>query len=148
RSVGARGPGDVRGERRAQRVAPVGSGTLVDDPVILTCALSGALASREQCPAIPYTPAEYAAEARRVFDEGGVMVHIHARTVTGEPSHEVSDFAAITAAIRDEVGEALIINYSTGAVGVPVSKRLAYLTELRPEVGALNMGSMNYAKYS
>jgi uncharacterized protein (DUF849 family) len=119
-----------------------------DDPVILTCAVSGALASREQCPAIPYTPAEYAAEARRVVDEGGVMVHLHARTVDGAPSHEVSDFRAITSAIRDEVGDALIINYSTGALGVPVAKRLAYLRELRPEIGALNMGSMNYAKYS
>jgi uncharacterized protein (DUF849 family) len=121
---------------------------LVDDPVILTCALSGALASREQCPAIPYTPAEYAAEARRVVDEGAVMVHLHARTASGEPSHEVSDFRAITSAIRDEVGDTVIVNYSTGALGVPVAKRLGYLTELRPEIGALNMGSMNYAKYS
>jgi 3-keto-5-aminohexanoate cleavage enzyme len=121
---------------------------LAGDPVILTCAMSGALASREQCPAIPYTPAEYAAEARRVVDEGGVMVHLHARTVLGAPSHEVSDFRAITSAIREEVGDAVIVNYSTGALGVPVSKRLAYLTELRPEIGALNMGSMNYAKYS
>ena len=30
------------------------------------------IANREQCPAIPYTPAEYAAEARRIVDEGGV----------------------------------------------------------------------------
>ena len=37
----------------------------VDDPVLLTCAISGAVANRDQCPAIPYTPAEYAAEARR-----------------------------------------------------------------------------------
>ena len=29
-----------------------------------------------------------------------------------------------------------------------VEKRIAYLRELRPDVGALNMGSMNYAKYS
>jgi 3-keto-5-aminohexanoate cleavage enzyme len=121
---------------------------LADDPVILTCAMSGALASREQCPAIPYTPAEYAAEARRVVDEGGVMVHLHARTPDGTPSHEVEDFRAITSAMRDEVGDAVIVNYSTGALGVPVAKRLAYLTELRPEIGALNMGSMNYAKYS
>ena len=110
--------------------------------------MSGALASREQCPAIPYAPAEYAAEARRVVDEGGVMVHLHARTVDGAPSHEISDFRAITEAIRAEVGDAVIINYSTGALGVPVAKRLAYLQELRPEIGALNMGSMNYAKYS
>ena len=37
---------------------------------------------------------------------------------------------------------------STGALGVPIDKRVAYLHELRPEIGALNMGSMNYAKYS
>ena len=42
----------------------------------------------------------------------------------------------------------MIINYSTGAIGVPLEKRIAYLRELRPEVAALNMGSMNYAKYS
>ena len=76
------------------------------------------------------------------------MVHIHARTVDGAPSHEVSDFRAITEAIKAEVGDALIVNYSTGALGVPVEKRLEYLSELRPEIGALNMGSMNYAKYS
>ena len=110
--------------------------------------MSGALASREQCPAIPYTPAEYAAEARRAMDEGAVMVHLHARTVDGTPSFEVSDFRAITEAIRGEVGDGLIINYSTGALGVPISKRVTYLRELVPEVGALNMGSMNYAKYS
>ena len=110
--------------------------------------MSGALASREQCPAIPYTPAEYAAEARRVVDEGGVMLHLHARTPDGKPSHEIEDFRAITEAIRAEVGDAVIVNYSTGALGVPVEKRLAYLRELRPEIGALNMGSMNYAKYS
>ena len=42
----------------------------------------------------------------------------------------------------------MIINYSTGAIGVPLEKRIAYLRELRPDVAALNMGSMNYAKYS
>ena len=54
--------------QRAHRYSS--AGPLADDPVILTCAISGALASREQCPAIPYTPAEYAAEARRIVDEG------------------------------------------------------------------------------
>src|SRR3954468_19642998 len=121
----------------------------VDDPVILTCAISGAVANRDQCLAIPYTPEEYAAEARRIVDEGGVMIHIHARRPDGTPSYEVEDFRAITEAIRAELAEDdVIVNYSTGAVGVPVAKRIAYLRELRPDVAALNMGSMNYAKYS
>src|SRR2546421_12329467 len=120
----------------------------IDDPAIITCSISGSLANRDQCPAIPYTPDEYAAEARRIADEGGAMVHIHARRPDGTPSYEIEDFRAITEAIRAEVGDALIINYSTGAMGVPVDKRIAYLRELRPDVAALNMGSMNYAKYS
>jgi len=120
----------------------------VEDPVVITCSISGSLANREQCPAIPYTPEEYAAEARRIVDEGATMVHIHARTPDGTPSYEVEDFRAITEAIKAEVGDDLIINYSTGAMGVPVEKRIAYLREMKPDVAALNMGSMNYAKYS
>jgi 3-keto-5-aminohexanoate cleavage enzyme len=120
----------------------------LDHPVVITCSISGAIANREQCPAIPYTPAEYAAEARRIVDEGGVMIHIHARKPDGTPSYEIEDFQAITDAIRAEVGDAVIVNYSTGTIGVPVSKRIEYLRACRPEVAALNMGSMNYAKYS
>ena len=118
-----------------------------EDPVIISNSISGVIANREQCPAIPYTPAEYAAEARRAVDEGASQIHIHARKPDGTPSWDVEDFRAITEAIRDEVGD-VIINYSTGAIGVPVSKRIEYLAELKPDVAALNMSSMNYAKYS
>lgn len=120
----------------------------LEDPVVITCAISGAIANREQCPAIPYTPEEYAAEARRIVDEGGVHIHIHARRPDGTPSYEVEDFTAIHDAIRAEVGEDAILNFSTGTVGVSVQKRVEYLRACPPEVAALNMGSMNYAKYS
>ena len=120
----------------------------LEDPVVITCSISGAIANREQCPAIPYTPAEYAAEARRIVDEGGVHIHIHARKPDGTPSYEIEDFVAISEAIRAEVGDAAIVNFSTGTVGVSVEKRIAYLEAGLPEVAALNMGSMNYAKYS
>ena len=120
----------------------------LDHPVVITCSISGAIANRDQCPAIPYTPAEYGAEARRIVDEGGVHIHIHARKPDGTPSYEIEDFQAITDAIRAEVGDAVIVNYSTGTIGVPVAKRIEYLRACRPEVAALNMGSMNYAKYS
>jgi 3-keto-5-aminohexanoate cleavage enzyme len=118
-----------------------------EDPAIVVCSISGAVANRRQCPAIPYTPEEYAAEAKRAVDEGATMIHIHARTPDGIPSYEVEDFRAITEAIRGAVDD-VIINYSTGAIGVPIEKRIEYLRELRPDVAALNMGSMNYAKYS
>jgi uncharacterized protein (DUF849 family) len=118
-----------------------------DDPVVISCSISGAIANRDQCPAIPYTPEEYASEARRAVDEGASQIHIHARTPDGTPSYEVEDFRAITDAILAEVGD-VIVNYSTGAIGIPIEKRVEYLRELRPDVAALNMSSMNYAKYS
>ena len=118
-----------------------------EDPVVISCSISGVIANRDQCPAIPYTPEEYAAEARRAVDEGASQLHIHARKPDGTPSYEVEDFRAITAAILAEVGD-VIINYSTGAIGIPIEKRLEYLRELKPDVAALNMSSMNYAKYS
>jgi uncharacterized protein (DUF849 family) len=118
-----------------------------EDPVVISCSISGVIANREQCPAIPYTPEEYAAEARRAVDEGASQIHIHARTPDGTPSVEIEDFRAITEAILAEVGD-VIVNYSTGTIGVPIEKRLGYLRALKPDVAALNMSSMNYAKYS
>jgi 3-keto-5-aminohexanoate cleavage enzyme len=117
------------------------------DPVIISCSISGVIANRDQCPAIPYMPEEYAAEARRAVDEGASQIHIHARKPDGTPSYEVEDFRAITEAILAEVGD-VIVNYSTGAIGIPIEKRIEYLRELKPDVAALNMSSMNYAKYS
>ncbi|MFY9265067.1 MAG: 3-keto-5-aminohexanoate cleavage protein [Solirubrobacterales bacterium] len=118
-----------------------------DKPVIITNSISGVVASKEQCAAIPYTPAEYAAEARRAVDEGAAQIHIHARKPDGTPSFEIEDYRAITDAIRAECDD-VVINYSTGALGVSVEKRIDYLRALKPDVAALNMGSMNYAKYS
>ncbi|MGH2811230.1 MAG: 3-keto-5-aminohexanoate cleavage protein [Actinomycetota bacterium] len=114
---------------------------------IITAALSGVAANRAQCPAIPYTPEEYAAEAKRVREAGGAVVHLHARYADGTPSYRSEEYRAITQAILAEVPD-IIINYSTGAVHIPKEDRIAHILELRPELGALNMGSMTYAKYS
>jgi uncharacterized protein (DUF849 family) len=117
------------------------------DECVITCAISGVAANREQCPAIPYTPEEYAAEAQRAAEAGASVVHIHARNPDGSPSYRIQEYRSITQAILAEVPE-IIINYSTGAVGVPMEERVHHITALQPELGALNMGSMNYAKYS
>jgi 3-keto-5-aminohexanoate cleavage enzyme len=117
------------------------------DACVLTCAVSGAVANKQQCPGIPYTPEEYAKEVRRARDAGAAMVHIHARTPDGTPTVAVEHYRAITQAVLAETPD-IIVNYSTGWVGLPMAERVAHITELKPEIGALNMGSMNYAKYS
>lgn len=117
------------------------------DACVITCAISGVAANRDQCPAIPYTPEDYAAEAKRAYDAGASIVHVHARYPDGQPSYRVEEYRSVTQAILAECPD-MIINYSTGAVGVPIEERVHQITELKPELGALNMGSMNYAKYS
>jgi len=113
---------------------------------MITCALSGVVANRNQCQAIPYTPEEYAAEAKGAYEAGAAVVHVHARTPQGAPSYEVTDYKAIYDAIRDACP--IIINFSTGAVGIPTEKKTAPVLNIKPAIGALNMGSMNYAKYN
>ena len=119
----------------------------VGDKAIITCALSGAVANKQQCPGIPYTPEEYAEEVRRAREAGASMVHIHAREPSGAPTVKPEHYRAITQAILAETPD-IVINYSTGWVGLPMAQRVGHITELKPEIGALNMGSMNYAKYS
>jgi 3-keto-5-aminohexanoate cleavage enzyme len=113
---------------------------------IITAALTGVLATRDQCPAIPYTPREIGEEAARAAQEGAAIVHIHARTPDGGPDWSVETFAAIYAEVRARTD--VIVNFSTGAVGIPAEQRIAHIKELKPEMAALNMGSMNYAIYS
>jgi 3-keto-5-aminohexanoate cleavage enzyme len=113
---------------------------------IVTAALTGVIATRDQCPAIPYTPREIAEEAGRAADAGAAIVHIHARTPEGAADWRLETFAEIFAEVRARTD--VIINFSTGAVGVPPEERIAHVRDLRPEMAALNMGSMNYAIYS
>ncbi len=117
------------------------------DSCIITCAVSGAVANKQQCAAIPYTPEEYAKEVRRARDAGASMVHIHAREPNGTPTVAVEHYRAITQAILADTPD-IIVNFSTGWVGLPMAERVGHIEQLKPEIGALNMGSMNYARYS
>ncbi len=113
---------------------------------IVTCALSGVVANRAQCPGIPYTPEEYAAEAKRAYEAGAAVVHIHARTPDGLPSYEVQDYQNIYDAVTAACP--IVINFSTGAISITTQQKIAHITAIKPALGALNMGSMNYAKYN
>jgi uncharacterized protein (DUF849 family) len=115
------------------------------DTVIVTCALTGVLANRDQCPWVPYTPVEIAEEAHRAYQAGAAVVHIHARTDEGGATYEPSVYAAIRREIEQRCP--VILNFSTGGAG-PMEGRVAHIAQVRPAIGALNMGSMNYAKYS
>src|SRR5581483_9707815 len=116
------------------------------DVAVITCAITGVLANRNQCPHIPYTPAEIGEECRRAYEAGATVAHIHARNDDGSPTFSPATFAKI----KEEVNKRspIILNYSTGTILDDVSEQCTYIRESRPQIAALNMGSMNYSKYS
>ncbi|CAI49560.1 DUF849 family protein [Natronomonas pharaonis DSM 2160] len=119
-----------------------------NDPekAVISAALTGALTTRDQCEHIPYTPAEIADDAAAAREAGAAVAHIHARTENGSPTFETEVYREIYEAVRDRTD--ILINFSTGALHEPVESRVDYIESVAPDIAALNMGSMNYAKYS
>ena len=116
------------------------------DLCVITCALTGVFADRKQCAGIPYTPVEIAEEAKRAYDQGAAAVHIHARNDDGTPTFSPATFAKIKEEIEKRCP--VLLNFSTGTMVDDVSQQVQYIKESRPAIAALNMGTMNYSKYS
>lgn len=115
--------------------------------IIISASLTGGATNRSHCPAIPYTPVELGEEARRAHEAGASIVHIHAREDNGVPSWRPEVFAEIQREVRKHCPD-ILINWSTGAIGLSVAERTAHLPLTKPEMAAFNMGSMNYAIFS
>lgn len=115
---------------------------------VITCALTGVLTDPEQHH-VPVTPEQMAKEARRARDAGASVVHVHFRNQepgAGRlPSWDPRVAKAVCDAIRAEVPD-LLLNLSTGVVGPDLSGPVACLEAVKPELAALNAGSLNYLK--
>ncbi len=94
------------------------------EKVIISAAVVGAEVTREQSPAVPYTPQEIAGAAVAAAAAGAAVVHLHARWPDGRPSQEAAHFREIVDRIR-AAGSRVVIQCSTGgAVGMPLDERL------------------------
>jgi 3-keto-5-aminohexanoate cleavage enzyme len=115
----------------------------MSEKVIITAAVVGAEVTREQNPAVPYTPAEIAHAAVDAWRAGAAAVHLHARWPDGRPSQRPEHFREIIDRIR-ETGSDVVVQCSTGgAVGMSVDERLGSLVD-GAEMGTLNLGTMNF----
>ena len=115
--------------------------------IILSAALTGAATNRSHCPYLPYTPQELGEEALRAQEAGASIVHIHAREDDGTPSWRLEVFEQIKEEVRKRCPN-VIINFSTGAIGLSKEERMNHIIPTKPDMAAFNMGSMNYAIYS
>ena len=118
----------------------------MSDRAIVTCALNGVLTNPKTHP-VPYTPEDMAQSARDAHDAGAAVVHIHFREqqMGRMPTWEPDLCAEIVDAIRAEV-PGIIINTTTGTVGSDISGPKGVLERVKPEMAAMNSGSLNYLK--
>jgi len=101
---------------------------------------------KEQNPAVPYTPEEFAEESYKCMNEGAAVVHIHTRDPeSGSPTADIGKIRSTIEAVRDRC-PGLIINMST-AIGPGVSRedRIAPVAAMEPDMASLNTNSMNAA---
>ncbi|MBI1364889.1 MAG: 3-keto-5-aminohexanoate cleavage protein [Alphaproteobacteria bacterium] len=115
---------------------------------IITCALTGVLTNPDQHP-VPVTPAQMAAEAKRAYDAGASIMHVHYRDQRPGMGHLPTWDPNICIEINDAIRSVcpgVIINMTTGVVGPEYGHVLEYLRACKPEMAALNAGTLNYLK--
>lgn len=118
------------------------------DRAVVTCALTGVLTNPLQHP-VPVTPEEMAREARAAFDAGASVMHVHFRMQEPGMGHLPTWDPDVAAAICDAIREAcpgVVLNLTTGVMDDDISGPVACLERVRPEMAAMNAGSLNYLK--
>jgi uncharacterized protein (DUF849 family) len=118
------------------------------DACVITCALTGVLTNPATHP-VPVTPAEMAEAAKQAWDGGATIVHIHFRDQRDGmgfmPTWDPDTAAAITDAIREACPQ-ILINSTTGVMGNDISGPESTIRRIKPEIAAMNAGSLNYLK--
>jgi 3-keto-5-aminohexanoate cleavage enzyme len=113
------------------------------DKVIVNVALAGLVHSKVQNPALPVTPEEVAADARRCVDAGASILHIHARDAGGNPSCSYGHWASLMAAVRAAVPAAILCCSTSGRIFCSLDDRMNALL-----VPGFNMASLSTGSYN
>ncbi len=113
------------------------------DKIIITAAIQGAELTKEITPYLPITPEEVAEEARRSWEAGAGVVHLHVRDENGHPTQREEVYREHIEAIRAAGCRAVIQVSTGGAVGMSAEERGAPL-RLKPEFASLNTGTINF----
>ncbi|MBA7629899.1 3-keto-5-aminohexanoate cleavage enzyme [subsurface metagenome] len=112
--------------------------------LVISVALAGSMTTKQQNPAVPYTPEEFGDEAKKCLDAGASTVHIHARDPkAGYPTPDLNRIKAVIDCIHEKAPE-IIINI-TSSVGLTLEQRVAPTKTFKPLIASLNTNSMNFS---
>ncbi|MBZ8133191.1 3-keto-5-aminohexanoate cleavage protein [Afifella sp. IM 167] len=115
---------------------------MTDRPTVITVAITGALPTKKDNPAVPVTPDEQIESTHEAFEAGAALAHIHVRGPNQEPSSDPELFERVGEGIRKHC-PGMIVQYSTGGRGRDQAQRGAMLS-LRPDMASLATGSVNF----
>ena len=114
----------------------------MSEPCIITVAITGAVPTKEDNPAVPVTPPEQIESTHEAYEAGASLVHIHVRNEDQSPGSNPEKFAEIQEGVMKHC-PGMIIQFSTGGRGRELSQRGAMLG-LRPDMASLATGSVNF----
>ena len=119
----------------------------VNNKVIISCAVTGAIHTPSMSPHLPITPEEIITDSLAAAEAGAAILHLHARNPEdGRPDQTPEGFSPFLSRIKQSSDA--VINITTG--GSPymtVAERVAPAANHKPELASLNMGSMNFGLY-
>ncbi|MGH3357254.1 MAG: 3-keto-5-aminohexanoate cleavage protein [Nocardioidaceae bacterium] len=111
-------------------------------PAIITVAITGAVPTTSDNPAVPVVPERQVESAIEAFDAGATVCHVHVRDADERPASDPALYEEVGAGIRESCPE-MIVQFSTGARGRTIEQRFACL-DLRPEMASFSTGSVNF----
>jgi uncharacterized protein (DUF849 family) len=116
----------------------------MNNKVIITAALTGAVTPKDINPHIPLTPEEIAEDAIRCRNAGAAIVHIHMRDDAGLGTMDAEKFRKTAELIREK-GSDVVINMTTsGDNRASDEERVAHIGMLKPEMASYDAGSFNW----
>lgn len=114
----------------------------MNEPCIITVAITGSVPRKEHNPAVPITIAEQVESTHAAFEAGATIAHVHVRRDDQTPTSDPERFTRIQEGIRQHCPQ-MIIQFSTGGRSGKGSERGGML-HLRPDMASLATGSCNF----
>ncbi len=113
-----------------------------DTPCIISAALVGGFARKDQLPWLPCTPKEIATSALESWRAGAAICHIHVRGPDGAPTHSKAMYEEIRDLVRAESD--LNLNFTTSKLEMMTHDDRFEPVQCGPEVATFNSGSLNF----
>ncbi|MGR4990982.1 3-keto-5-aminohexanoate cleavage protein [Vibrio rotiferianus] len=105
--------------------------------IAIIVAPNGARKTKQDHAQLPMKIEELIAEAKACQTAGAAMIHLHARDTQGRHSLEVNDNLEIYHAVKTAIGDSMIVQLTTEAVGMySPPQQIALIKAVKPEAAS------------